>query len=51
MRDIDWGTWTLPMGWAARGVWPAGSDDLGTEITCAKRSRDGSLLAIGDTFG
>lgn len=61
MKDIEWGTWTLPFGWAARGVWPtvAGSIDGGGGgtgsaadlVTCAKRSRDSTLLAAGDKFG
>ncbi|CAN0221803.1 unnamed protein product, partial [Ectocarpus sp. 12 AP-2014] len=51
MKDIEWGTWTLPFGWAARGVWPTAGNDPGTEISCARRSGDSSLLAAGDNFG
>lgn len=51
MKDIEWGTWTLPLGWAARGVWPTAGIDPGLEVTCAKRSGDSSLLAAGDNFG
>ncbi|CAB1119500.1 unnamed protein product [Ectocarpus sp. CCAP 1310/34] len=51
MKDIEWGTWTLPFGWAARGVWPIAGNDPGTEISCARRSGDSSLLAAGDNFG
>eukprot|EP00752_Nemacystus_decipiens_P008508 g7598.t1 len=51
MKDIEWGTWTLPFGWAPRGVWPTAGNDPGTEVTCAKRSGDSSLLAAGDNFG
>lgn len=51
MKDIEWGTWTLPFGWAAKGVWPIAGNDPGMEVTCAKRSGDSSLLAVGDNFG
>lgn len=51
MKDIEWSTWTLPFGWAARGVWPTAGNDPGSEVTCAKRSGDSSLLAAGDNFG
>lgn len=51
VKDIEWGTWTLPFGWAARGVWPMAENDPGSEVTCAKRSCDSSLLAAGDNFG
>lgn len=51
MKDVEWGTWTLPFGWAARGVWPMPGSDSGTEVTCTKRSSDDSLLAAGDNFG
>lgn len=53
VKDIEWGTWTLPFGWAARGVWAdkTPGNDPGSEVTCAKRSGDSSLLAAGDNFG
>lgn len=51
MKDVEWGTWTLPFGWAARGVWPTPGNDPGMEVTCTKRSGDASLLAAGDGFG
>ncbi|CAM9709664.1 unnamed protein product, partial [Hapterophycus canaliculatus] len=57
VKDIEWGTWTLPFGWATRGVWPTtASNDPGVEVTCAKRSSTSGesscpLLAAGDNFG
>ncbi|CAM9158468.1 unnamed protein product, partial [Scytosiphon promiscuus] len=57
VKDIEWGTWTLPFGWATRGVWPtAAGNDPGAEVTCAKRSFASGesscpLLAAGDNFG
>ncbi|CAM9998089.1 unnamed protein product, partial [Choristocarpus tenellus] len=48
-KDVSWGTWTLPVGWPARGVWPSPPD--GSEVNCADRSQSCSLLASGDSFG
>lgn len=51
MKDVEWGTWTLPLGWAARGLWPTDGKESGMEVTCSKRSADHSLLAAGDNYG
>ena len=51
MKDVEWSTWTLPFGWAARGVWPVAGSDRRMNVTCTKRSGDATLLAAGDNFG
>jgi WD40 repeat protein len=38
LRDEKWATWTCPLGWPVRGIWPISSD--GTEINTVDRSND-----------
>ena len=30
MRDVDWATWTVTLGWPVQGIWPKCAD--GTDI-------------------
>uniref|UniRef100_H3DIX5 EMAP like 1 n=1 Tax=Tetraodon nigroviridis TaxID=99883 RepID=H3DIX5_TETNG len=48
-RDIEWATYTCPLGFHVFGLWPDGSD--GTDVNAVCRSHDKSLLATGDDFG
>ncbi|CAM9091761.1 unnamed protein product [Phaeothamnion confervicola] len=49
MRDRDWHTWTLPLGWPVQGIWPAGAD--GTDINAVARSPDRKYVATADDSG
>ncbi|XP_045917958.1 echinoderm microtubule-associated protein-like 1 isoform X3 [Micropterus dolomieu] len=48
-RDIEWATYTCPLGFQVFGLWPDGSD--GTDINAVCRTNDKSLLVTGDDFG
>uniref|UniRef100_A0A672IFP0 Uncharacterized protein n=1 Tax=Salarias fasciatus TaxID=181472 RepID=A0A672IFP0_SALFA len=48
-RDIEWASYTCPLGFQVFGLWPDGSD--GTDINAVSRSNDKSLLVTGDDFG
>lgn len=48
-RDIEWNTYTCPLGFQVFGLWPDGSD--GTDINAVCRTNDKSLLVTGDDFG
>uniref|UniRef100_A0A674MR57 EMAP like 1 n=1 Tax=Takifugu rubripes TaxID=31033 RepID=A0A674MR57_TAKRU len=48
-RDIDWATYTCPLGFQVFGLWPDGSD--GTDVNAVCRSHGKSLLVTGDDFG
>ncbi|XP_075873960.1 echinoderm microtubule-associated protein-like 1 isoform X5 [Nelusetta ayraudi] len=48
-RDIEWNTYTCPLGFQVFGLWPDGSD--GTDINAVGRTNDKSLLVTGDDFG
>ncbi|KAJ3369646.1 Echinoderm microtubule-associated protein-like 6 [Allomyces arbusculus] len=47
-RNLDWSTYTLPIGWATRGVWTPGQD--GTDINAVARGGPG-LVAIATDKG
>ena len=49
LKDVRWETWTMPVGWPVKGVWPMYME--GTEIRTLDRSHYGNLLATGDNFG
>lgn len=46
MKDVQWHTFTCPLGWSVQGIWPKGGD--GTDVNCVDRSPDQTLLATGD---
>jgi WD40 repeat protein len=46
LRDVEWSSWTVPFGWAMKGIWPAGVD--GSHINAVARSNRGDLIASGD---
>ncbi|XP_063295840.1 echinoderm microtubule-associated protein-like 1 isoform X6 [Pelobates fuscus] len=48
-RDLEWATYTCPLGFQVFGVWPEGSD--GTDLNAICRSNDKKLLSTGDDFG
>ena len=49
MRDLEWDTHTLPLGWSVQGIWPSGVD--GSDINAVDRSRDYNFVASADDFG
>ncbi|GFR50670.1 hypothetical protein Agub_g12921 [Astrephomene gubernaculifera] len=42
LRDAEWHTWTLPVGFDVMGVWPDGSD--GTDVNSVDRCRLGAPI-------
>ena len=49
VRDLEWDTHTLPLGWSVQGIWPSGVD--GSDINAVDRSRDYNFVASADDFG
>eukprot|EP00118_Oscarella_pearsei_P025612 m.308471 g.308471 ORF g.308471 m.308471 type:complete len:792 (+) comp44058_c0_seq1:38-2413(+) len=49
MRDVDWASYTCPLGFPVSGIWPEGAD--GTDINSVHRNGKQDLLATGDDFG
>jgi microtubule-associated protein-like 6 len=47
--DKTYESWTCPLGWPVRGIWPAGAD--GTEINAVHRSSSEQYVAAADDFG
>ena len=47
--DESWDSWTCPLGWPVRGIWPAGAE--GTEINAVHRSSLNEYVAAADDFG
>ena len=48
-KDVDWHSYTIPLGWGVQGVWPSGAD--GSDINAVDRSPSKSLVATADDFG
>eukprot|EP00636_Phaeomonas_parva_P008104 CAMPEP_0118868616 /NCGR_PEP_ID=MMETSP1163-20130328/12066_1 /TAXON_ID=124430 /ORGANISM="Phaeomonas parva, Strain CCMP2877" /LENGTH=2540 /DNA_ID=CAMNT_0006803335 /DNA_START=188 /DNA_END=7810 /DNA_ORIENTATION=- len=48
LRDTQWATWTLTLGWPVQHIWPEGAD--GTDVNAVDRL-GGELLATADDFG
>lgn len=48
MRDVEWATWSCPLGLPVRGIYPKLSD--GSDITAVHRSPDGCLLVSSDDY-
>ena len=54
LKDIRWYDWSCSYGWPVQGTWPYFDDvnkGLAFEPTCMNRSRDQSLLVVGDSSG
>ena len=49
VRNINWHTYTVPLGWGVQGIWPSGAD--GSDINAVDRSPSKSLVATADDFG
>ena len=49
LKDIEWHTFTMPLGWNVQGIWPPRAD--GTDINAVARSRNKTLCATADDFG
>ena len=49
LKDAEWASWTLPLGWPAQGFWPAGDD--GIDVLAVDRSKSGQVVACVDNFG
>lgn len=49
MKDVDWDSWTLKLGWPVQGLWPSIPD--GTDIVACDRSHSGMVIASSDTYG
>lgn len=48
-RDLEWHSWSLPMGYATVGCWPSAA--LRVELGSVDANRDRTLLVTGDTSG
>ena len=48
LRDVQWASWSCPLGLPVVGVYPKMSD--GSDIHSAHRSPDGRLLVTADEF-
>eukprot|EP00042_Codosiga_hollandica_P038025 m.305316 g.305316 ORF g.305316 m.305316 type:complete len:725 (+) comp55287_c0_seq1:96-2270(+) len=48
VRDVQWATQSLTLGWSVQGMWPKGAD--GTDINAVDRSHSKQLLASADDF-
>jgi WD40 repeat protein len=52
MKNIDWDTWTIPIGWPVQGLWPEPSDAVSVALlTSCHRSNNKALIAAADEFG
>ena len=52
MKNIDWHTWTIPIGWPVQGLWPEPSDAVSVALlTSCHRSNNKALIAAADEFG
>jgi hypothetical protein len=52
MKNVDWHTWTTPIGWPVQGLWPEPSDALPVALlTAVHRSNNFALMAAADEFG
>ena len=52
MKNIDWDTWTIPIGWPVQGLWPEPSDAVSVALlTSCHRSNSKALIAAADEFG
>ena len=49
VRDAEWSTTTVPVGFSVQGIWPQIDD--GVDIQTVHRSKSGRLLAKGDDDG
>ncbi|KAK0137169.1 Echinoderm microtubule-associated protein-like 1 [Merluccius polli] len=49
VRNVEWATYTCPLGFSTFGVWPDGAD--GTDVNAVCKSHSSSLLASADDFG
>jgi hypothetical protein len=41
LRDVDWASWTCPLGWPVQGIWPEAAD--GTDINAVDRTSGAPL--------
>ncbi|CAE7829412.1 Eml5, partial [Symbiodinium sp. KB8] len=51
MRDVQWATQTVAVGWSMLGAWEGGEEGAGQDLTAVASSRSGALLAVGDSMG
>jgi len=49
MKDVDWDSWSLTLGWPVQGLWPSIPD--GTDVVACDRSHSGMVVASSDTYG
>ncbi|GBG25699.1 Echinoderm microtubule-associated protein-like 1 [Hondaea fermentalgiana] len=48
LKDVQWASWTCPLGWPVKGVHPANSR---IEINAVHRNSSGQLVLAGDEYG
>jgi microtubule-associated protein-like 6 len=52
MKNIDWSTWTIPIGWPVQGLWPEPSEAVPVALlTSTHRSNNQALIAAADEYG
>jgi microtubule-associated protein-like 6 len=49
LRDVEWDSWTCPLGWPVQGIWPSRPD--GTEYNAVDRAHNHPLIATADELG
>ena len=49
IKDLDWATWTCPLGWPIQGTWKP--YEKGLEINTVDRSHGRNIVAVGDEYG
>ncbi|KAJ3358934.1 Echinoderm microtubule-associated protein-like 6 [Allomyces javanicus] len=49
VRSLDWASYSIPIGWATRGVWTPGQD--GTDINAVARGNGPGLIAVATDKG
>lgn len=49
VKNVEWSTWTCPLGWPVQGIWPDESE--GVNINAAHRSNSKDLVAVVDESG
>lgn len=54
VKNVDWASWTCPLGWPVQGVWADETEDdagSGSQINAVHRSNSKELVATADEFG
>eukprot|EP01042_Synura_sphagnicola_P000320 gene320-331_t len=51
-RDVEWATFTCPLGWPVQGVWSIDEGEMGVQAVCRSHTwKDVPVIAATDDFG